>query len=192
MHRWKDRNLYIESRRIYLRPLTIADTTDEYVDGLNNSKVNRFLVEAKRQKHNRESVYSFIEANQSDPNALLLGIFIKNHPQPFIGTIRISGISDYHFCGNIGICFFRVAIWGRGYGGEAIEAAKRMAFQKMGLRYLEAGVYQQNIGSIKAFRNGGFKESHRVENKYRIDDTFDSVIFLYAINPAFELKRALI
>ena len=179
-------SIFLEDGAIFLRPLEIEDITDEYIEGLNDPEVNRYLVNVRINIQTKESVEAFIRSNTGDSSSVLLGIFIKDDPNPFIGTLHVSGIDFFHYLASIGICLFAKRAWKKGCAVQAIKMVKEYLFNIAGLHYLEAGVYSANRSSLKLFANAGFTESHRLRNKYRHMDSFKEVVILESINPAFD------
>ena len=182
-------DIVLTGDRICLKMATSADISEEYIDGLNDPAVNRFLVEVKNRRQTRESVAVFIEENRLDPLSILFSINISQDQSPFIGTVRLYGISEYHWCATVGICIFRKASWGQGYGTEALNLVRGFAFNEMGLHYLEAGVYPENAGSLAIFKKSGFVDSYHIRQKYRYDNRFVDVVMLGAVNPSFDIKK---
>ena len=179
-------SLVIENDRIYLRPLLVEDITEEYVDGLNDPEVNRYLVDVRRNMQTQELVEKYVRSNLENPSAILFGIFVKNESKRMIGTIHISGIDFFHFTAYIGICLFAKEVWKKGYALQAIRLVKDYLFGVLGLHYLEAGVYAKNTNSINLFTRAGFIEWFRVKDKYRFVDGFEEAIYFAAINPLFD------
>lgn len=171
---------------ISLRLLHVKDITDEYINGLNDPVVNRYLVNARIETQTRESVENFINLNLESPSDILFGIFIKNVPEPFVGTLRISGIDFFHYTASVGICLFAKKVWKKGYALQAIQLVKDYLFEVVGLHYIEAGVYCGNANSINLFSRAGFREWYRVKDKYRHSDNFEETVFFSAINPLFD------
>jgi RimJ/RimL family protein N-acetyltransferase len=106
--------------------------------------------------------HNYVKASLEDPDDFLYGIFNPEH----IGTVRLSGIDRRHGFAQVGICIFRPRFWHKGYGGEALRFIKGEA-ARMGIRYLEAGVYAMNRRSSLLFERAGFEETHRLKDKYR-------------------------
>ncbi len=177
----------LENNRIYLRPLRIEDITGEYVQGLNDTEVNRYL-EVRRNVQTCESVEKFVISNMEDQSSILFGIFIKNSREPFIGTIRVHGIDFFHYMASIGICIFAKRAWKKGHAFQALQLVKDYLWGVLGLHYLEAGAYAKNISSINAFTRAGFMEWYRVKDKFRLVDGFEEAVFFAAINPAFDMS----
>lgn len=171
---------------ILVRPLQAEDITDVYVEGLNDPEVNRYLVSVRQLCQTRESVMNYVEANWNDPLSFLFGIFIQNHNDPLVGTVRVHGIDFFHYLASLGICLFTKRTWGKGYAHRALRMVKDWLFTELKLHYLEAGVYEDNVGSLNCFLRAGFAESYRVRGKFRHIDSFVDVIYLAAINDDFD------
>jgi RimJ/RimL family protein N-acetyltransferase len=178
--------IFIDDVNIYLRPLHPEDVTAEYIDGLNDPYVNRYLVDVRQNRQTRDSVTLYIEAQWDNPLSILFGIFIKDNQNPFIGTIRVHNIDQFHFSASVGVCLFAKRAWRRGYACNALRLIKEYLFKDVQIHYLEAGVYAENLNSIYCFLHAGFAEHYRVNNKYRHIDGFEDVIFFAAFNPLFD------
>lgn len=173
----------IETPRLLLRPLQENDVTDEYVAGLNDPKVNQYLLTARLSRQTRDSVTAFVTRNRVDPDAVLFGIFLRDQ-QRLIGTIRLHGIEPVHGTGIIGVCIFLREFWGKGYSSEAISAVSEWAFTHLPVRYLEAGCYETNEGSVKTFLKAGFSVAARFEDKYLHNGRPTPVLVLRRLAPA--------
>ncbi len=177
-------NLLLKTERIYLRPLKKEDITNEYIEGLNDPEVNQYLL--FRHVQTFISVSEYVCKNLESSTMILFGIFLKDDPSPFIGTIRISDIDLFHYLANVGVCLFAKRVWKKGYAVEAMKAIVKYAFSDIGLHYLEAGAYVENTNSIELFRRAGFSETHRIKNKYRHGRKFKEVVCLGIENNDFE------
>lgn len=174
--------IVIETSRLRLRPLREEDVTGEYIAGLNDPKVNEYLVSARLSTQTRESVTAFVHQNARDPSAILFGIFVRDAPR-LIGTIRLHGVEPVHGTATIGVCLFLPAFWGQGYSSEAIAAVSEWAFVNLPVRYLEAGCYEANTGSVETFLRAGFSVAARFEDKYLHRGRPAPVLFLRRLSP---------
>lgn len=120
-------------------------------------------------------------------NNLLLELFL-NKSQCLIGTIRFTDISDFHYCLGVGICIFPKKHWGKGYGTEALVKVKDYAFENLKIHHIEAGVYSENVDSIRLFEKAGFEIYLRNSDKYRLENRFVDVLMLRCINQNFDLS----
>jgi len=181
------KNICLLTDRLKIKLLQVRDITPAYVDGLNDPEVNKFLVNVRLQKQTKKSVADFILFNLQSPTGLLLGIFLKNNGD-LIGTIRISNISNFHYLCTIGICLFHKKYWGNGYALEALNKVSEFVFDSLGIHYIEAGVYADNISSIHLFKRAGFSVKCINKNKFRLDNAFKDVISFGKINTKFDHK----
>lgn len=175
--------IFLTGSHVFLRALTVDDMTDEYIDGLNDPEVNCYLLFARPQT--KATVGEYIRRNEEDRGALLLGVFLKNDPNPFVGTVRISDISWQHWLANVGVCLFARRAWKKGYALEAMGLAVNYCFQELGLHYLEAGAYAENVNSVSLFQRAGFNEVYRIKNKYVHEGRFKEAVYLGIENKAF-------
>ena len=147
-------NLRLERERIYLRPVNVSDATDEYVSWLNDEEVNQFL-EIRFIQHTLDMLRVYIEKVSKDHGILFLAI-IRKDTDKHIGNIKLGPVDWYHRVGDIGIMIGDKASWGQGYAGEAIRLLSDYAFRELVLHKLEAGAYENNVGSIRTFSKAGF------------------------------------
>lgn len=182
-------SLLLEGDNIYLRPLLTDDITVDYINGLNDPEVNKYLVNVRQTVQTYSTVEKYVQSSMQDPHAILFGIFFKNNPKPLIGTVHVSHIDFFHFIASIGICLFSKRVWNKGYAINALNMVKEYLFGTIGLHYLEGGVYAENTNSIKLFTRAGFSEMYRVKNKYRYADSFKEVIIFGLINHSFDMSN---
>ncbi len=180
-----NKKIKLETDRLLIRTLQLSDITDEYIDGLNDPLVNKFLVNARLTKQTKETIGEFITQNLKSKQDILMGVFLKEG-DTLIGTIRISGISEFHYLCNIGICFFNRSYWGKGYAVEALKRTVEFAFCKLNMHYIEAGVYTENAASIKLFERAGFSAQSVYKDKFRYDSGFKEVKIFGKTNNDFD------
>jgi RimJ/RimL family protein N-acetyltransferase len=183
----RNNKIILDGARIYLRPLHPEDVTSEYINSLNDPDVNRYLVNVRQCWQTDKTVRDYVVLNLGSSTSILFGIFVRNEPSaPLVGTVSVSTIDYFHYLASIGICLFAKRSWRKGYAHQALEMVRDYLFSECHLHYLEAGVYAENVDSIKCFLNSGFVEQYRVDNKYRHIDSFAEVIFFAAVNPLFD------
>ena len=178
--------LCLNGEEIYLRPLKAEDVNQNYINGINDPEVNKYLVDVRLNRQTYESIVNFVEYNWREDSCILFGIFYENKEKKLVGTTRISGINWYHYNASVGICLFDKTIWNKGLASQAVELVKKFLFNNLSLHYIEAGAYAINQASIKMFQRAGFREAYRVKNKYRLINTFEEVVYLAAINNGFK------
>ena len=152
----------------YLRPLNAADVHAGYVSGLNDSEVNRYLDGVKHTKQTAQSVNDFVIANEMSTNSVLWGIWQENS-EMHCGTVRLHGIEYQHKTAHIGICLFDKKVWGQHLGKKAISAVTQWAIDELRIRWVEAGAYEENIASQKAFLSAGYSWVFDIPRKYILE-----------------------
>jgi len=158
----------LKSARLYFRTLTEQDATTAYVQWLNDPAVNRFM-EVRHSQQNIETCQSFIRDCNDYPGCFLFGIFV-GHEKTHIGNIKLGPIDRRYGSGQIGLFIGEQSCWGKGYASEAIAAITRFAFDEQGLSRLEAGCYEENLGSLRAFLKCGFSLEGFFRKKFISDD----------------------
>jgi RimJ/RimL family protein N-acetyltransferase len=152
----------------YVRPLLVSDIHDGYVDGLNSPNVNKYLDGVKHMHQTHQSVLDFVVANNQSISSVLWGIWVEGS-EKFCGTVRLHGIELKHFTAHIGICLFDQSVWGKGLGKKAISIVTKWALNDLNLRWVEAGAYQENIASQRAFLSAGYSWKFDIDGKYILE-----------------------
>ena len=182
------KRIVINTDNLKIRTLYPEDINLAYVNGLNDSAVNRFLDTVRRKRQTLKTVNEFVRSNFDSKSDLLLGVFLKESDD-MIGTIRLHDITYHHFLCRLGICFFRKEYWGKGYASEALRHVVDFVFKDMGLHYIESGVFEGNDNSVRLFKRAGFKIQTVYEDVYVHEGNFKNVIVFNVSNPLFRLTK---
>lgn len=164
----------------FLRPLNTSEVHAGYISGLNDPDVNRYLDAVKHKKQTFESVSEFVATNEVSSNSVLWGIWREGF-DIHCGTVRLHGIEHYHKTAHIGICIFDKSAWGQHLGKKAISAVTNWGFNKLDLRWIEAGAYAKNIASQKAFISAGYSWIYNIPGKYIFEGKATTVKVFAAI-----------
>ena len=145
------------SDNFFLRVLQVRDISEAYINWLNNHEIMQYT-EQTRTTHNEQNVASFVSSMLDSSENYLFGIFDDaNH----IGNIKIGPIDSFHKTADISYVIGHKNYWGRGIASMAIKAISEIAFMELELEKIYAGVYGNNIGSIKALQKNNFiQEGH--------------------------------
>lgn len=144
----------IETPRLLLRTLEESDATQVYVDWLNDPDVNQYL-ETRHTVQTIKLCIDFINQCNNDDTAYLFGIFIKETNQ-HIGNVKIGFINNTYKRGQVSLFIGEKKYWGQGYSKELIRAVTKYGFEVLGLHRMEAGCYEDNLGSLKVFLKAGY------------------------------------
>lgn len=144
----------LESDRLLLRPIQISDCGERYLSWLQNPIINRYL-ETRWSEQTLESIRDFVESKIRSDSEVLFAM-IERESNEHIGNIKIGPVNSHHLFADVSYFIGEQSCWGKGYATEAIRAVTRFGFEKLGLYKVQAGVYEANIGSIKALKKVGF------------------------------------
>ena len=158
-------NLILNFDGGFLKPLQISDIHKEYIDGLNDPVVNNFLDSVRSIHQTHESVSDFVFANNASTDSVLWGIWLDDSKK-HVGTVRIHGINARHKTAHIGACIFSQGSWGKGVGGKSIKSITTWAIKDLGMRWVEAGIFADNVYSQKAFISAGYEWIYDIPKKY--------------------------
>jgi ribosomal-protein-alanine N-acetyltransferase len=173
-------NQAIYSQRLFYKKLAESDVTESYSQWLNDSEVNRYI-EARHTHHTVESCREFVRKVNLDPAHHLFGIFLQSDGS-HIGNIKLGFIDKHHDTGQLGILIGQKMCWGKGFATESIKSITLWGFEFLHLEKIEAGCYEENTASLRAF----LKVGYQVEGFLRSHSNFAkkrSASFLLGILP---------
>ncbi len=172
----------LETPQLWLRVLNETAATGPYLSWMQDAEILRFL-EARFGQHTPESLAGFIRSMNDNPDALLLGMFLKEDGR-HVGNIKLGPVSREHARGDIGLLIGDKTVWGRGLATEAITALTRYAFETLRLNRLYAGCYGGNDGSVRAFVKAGWAVEARLPRYWLLGDAWVDHIILGLLNPS--------
>ena len=144
----------IQTNRLHLRSLNAEDATETYVGWLNDPAVNQFL-ETRHATQTIDSCKQFITTCNNSETEHLFGIFLKS-TGAHIGNAKLGCINLIHQRGEISLFIGDKAQWGKKLATEVVTALTSYGFNNLGLEKIEAGCYQDNIGSLRTFLGIGY------------------------------------
>ncbi len=160
-----DENVRIKFEGGWLRQLIPSDVNSTYVDGLNDREVNKYLVNVRQNHQTFKGVTEFVQSDLSSKDSILFGIWFDGMTE-HCGTVRLHGIEYIHRTAHIGICLFDKSVWGKKIGVKSLAVVTQWVFETLKLRWLEAGIYAENIVSEKAFLSAGYEWVYNISDKY--------------------------
>ncbi|MDP2669393.1 MAG: GNAT family N-acetyltransferase [bacterium] len=170
----------ISGEKIDLREVISADVTLEYCAWLNDQEVGKYM-ETRFTKHTIETTKDYVEKANLDPNTVFFAI-VRKDINKFIGTIKLGDIYWDHGFGSVAIMIGDKDSWGKGFAAEAIRLFSDYALVNLKMHKLLAGTYEDNLGSIKAFKKAGFYEEFRQKRQYLSGGKYVDRIVLVKFN----------
>lgn len=148
-----DRDIVIGE--ISLRSLSAESNHSDYVSWLNDPEINRYL--ETRGNKSESDIRDFINASNQNPSVLLLGIFADDK---HIGNIK-ADLVPHHKTAGIGLLIGDKNFHGKGIGTKVIQAVSDLLFsQQYGIYKINAGIYESNTPSVRAFEKAGYKTEY--------------------------------
>ena len=166
----------IETGRLVLRTMEVADASTSYAGWMNDPEIVRYT-ESRFSSHSVADVREYISAVRGDPNSLLLAIETKPDSR-HIGNIKIGPVDWRHRSGDIGLLIGEKDCWGQGFASEAIEALAGYARDTLRLEKVTAGVYAPNASCVRAFEKAGFQREGILRSQYEFEEGRVDVVLL--------------
>lgn len=157
-----------KDNQVYLAPLLENDISVEYINWMNDPEIMKYT-ESGGKNYCISDLQAYVLDMNNSPNNVLMGVFLKSS-NVHIGNIKIGNVSETHKYADVGFIIGNKQYWGKGYATQAIQEMLKLASEKLGLYKVFAGVYANNIGSIKALKKSGFIECGRFKDHCVIDE----------------------
>lgn len=183
----KPDNLIVNGRDIYLRPISLDDISQNYVNWMNDPQINQYL-ESRFSEQTLDSVQDFVISMIESPENILFAI-CEQESGHHVGNIKIGPLNTIHSHAEIGLLIGKKECWGKGYGSEAIALVVEYAFKTLNIHRLTSGAYAENIGSVKAFQKNGFIIEGTYRNHVLHNGVFVDCIRMGIINPDYKHEQ---
>lgn len=141
-----------ESERLLLKELKEKHIDDRYLSWFQDEEVTKFL-EAKNLT--RQSVIDHLR-NGKETNTYFMYAIISKDSSKHIGNLKVGPIQWKHRVSDLVTVIGDRNYWGKGLATEAIKMGNRIAFEIHDLRKLSAGIYSDNVASIKCYQKAGW------------------------------------
>jgi RimJ/RimL family protein N-acetyltransferase len=143
---------YFESERLLLKELEEEHIDDRYLSWFRDEKVTKFL-EAKNLT--KQSVIDHFRYGK-ETNTYYMYAIISKDSSKHIGNLKVGPIEWKHRISDLVTVIGDRDYWGKGLATEAIKMGNRIAFDIHDLRKLSAGIYSDNVASIKCYLKAGW------------------------------------
>ena len=159
----------IETERLILRPLTVADTEDVFL-WAGDPVVNRYMPYPVHQSVEQTKQWLSTLGDKDE-----FGFCLKETGQ-VIGSGSIKYVEEYDAY-ELGYNLNR-AFWGKGYATEAAKAMLQWAYEQRNARKFMARHVTKNTSSGNVIRKCGFQFSHYGQySRYDGIETFDATYY---------------
>jgi len=156
----------LRAGRLSLRPFAPAFLAPRYVAWLNDPEVVRYS-EQRHRMHSLESCRAYVESFAGTPHHLWA--IVANEPSlGHIGNLAAT-VDAPNAVADLAIVVGERAVWGRGYGAEAWQAACDWLLGDGGMRKVTAGTMAENKGMLAIMRKCGMVEEGRRRDQFLLE-----------------------
>ncbi len=145
--------LRLMGERLYLRPVSEEDVTQEYFDWLNNPLINAGLV---KDFYTWNEITEYVKVKSKAPNCYFFAIVTKGSNK-MIGTIKLDSWDKSAQNMELGIMIGDTNFHGKGYGEEACKLLLNFGFNELNLKKIWLAVYESNLPAICLYEKLGFR-----------------------------------
>jgi RimJ/RimL family protein N-acetyltransferase len=161
--------------RATLRLVTLADCTDAYVGWLGDPEVSKYL-ETRWVPQTKGTIEAFVRGMLASPDSYLFAV-LERASERHVGNLKIGPINARHAFADVSYFIGERAMWGRGLASDAIRVAANIAFERLDLHRVQAGLYEGNVGSARALEKAGFRLDGRLRKQLRQGDAWEDHIW---------------
>lgn len=171
--------ILIETDRLILRPLTLADATAMYANWASDYEVARYVTwDTHANVEETSKLMAFWEKQYEQADFYLWGMVIKETGQ-LIGTFAFTDLSDRHQIAELGYCIGK-DWWNQGYTTEAGQALLAFGFDQLGLNRIQAVHDVRNPASGRVMEKLGMTLEGTIKQARLVKGHFVSIC-LYGI-----------
>ena len=169
----------LQGSQVYLRPLSLQDVSDDYIAWMNDYEVVKYT-ESRFMQHTRQSIEDFVRgANNENTHTFAI---IAKEGDTHIGNIKLGGINWHHRYADVGLIIGSKEHYGRGIATECIRLVTEYAFKHLVLHKVWCGIYEPNIGSLRAFQKAGWEIYGTEPQKCLFEGQYVDCHYLHKIN----------
>ena len=143
----------LETERLILRPLNRHFISQDYVNWMNDEKVNRHLESGG--DYTLEKLTAYLKEVEDNPK-YFWAINLKETNQ-HLGNIKIDPIDLNLLWGEYGIMIGDRNAWGKGIAKEASKTVIDFCFNTLNLNQINLGVKKNNLKAISLYEKLGFR-----------------------------------
>ncbi|PHS56338.1 MAG: hypothetical protein COB17_09385 [Sulfurimonas sp.] len=137
---------FLESKRIYLKKISLNDNLDNYLDMVNEVNELKYIDELGRFPINKKDLQEYID----NVSGTFLSIF--NNSDEHIGNIRVTDIHPTNRHCSFGI-LLNSKYRGNGYAKEASKLIIEHLFMNLNVNRIELYVAEQNKFAISLYES---------------------------------------
>jgi RimJ/RimL family protein N-acetyltransferase len=169
----------LEGEKVRLRPVR-EDDLPHFQRWLNDPDVLQWLTLPKGPTMEEER--EWWEAEQRNPDDILWAIETLDGRLLGDLALRPNPVARW---ADLGIAIGEKALWGRGYGSDAIRTVLRHAFTGMGLNRVSLTTDEHNSRALRCYQKCGFVREGLMRQQRLVDGQFRNSVLLGVLREEF-------
>lgn len=174
----------IDTSRLCLRALTLADTDDFFAIYSDPEVMRYWSTPPLVNKAAAGKLISEIQDGFKRHELLKWGIALRND-EHVIGSLTLFHPDFTHRRVEIGYALGR-AYWGKGYMREALTAVIDYAFNTLNFHRIEADVDPRNAASVRALERLGFQREGYLRERWQVNGEIQDALFFGLLRPDWQ------
>ena len=175
--------VFLEGRRVILRPLLESDYGPTYLGWLNDPGINAFS-QKRPFPSGWEAMARYNESLAANPlSGFNLAIVTKSDNR-HIGNIALVNVQPVNRCAEIAILIGDRGCWNQGYGAECIYLLTGHAFEAMNLHKVFAGSF--NPAFVRTVEKLGWVKEGEFRDRIWSGGRYHSQIWMSVLRPEFK------
>ena len=165
---------FIEGKTVDLRPLSLDDVNDAYIDWFNDAEVCAYNSHHV-YPYTRELAIEYVTGVRSQKNDLVLAV-IEKSGGAHVGNIALKNINPVNRSAEFAVILGNKEYWGKGIGKEAAQLIVQHGFEQLNLHRIYCGTSEENIPMQKLAASLGFaQEGIRKEAMFKNGEFVDVI-----------------
>lgn len=169
-----DRQVYIEGKKIFLRPIDGGDT-ERIVAWRNQERVRKNFIYQK--PFTKESHEEWMRTQVQTGHVAQFIICEKDTGRP-VGSVYFRDIDRENKKAEYGIFIGEADAAGRGIGTETARLAVSYARDVLKLHKLMLRVFADNAGAVKSYENAGFVREAHLKDEFLQDGHYRDMLLM--------------
>ena len=152
LNQLKSMTVLLEGTKFQLKPIKVSDITSAYINWLNDAEIMEHT-EQRFRATTLEDASDYVELMAQSKTDLYYGLFYDG---THIGSTKLGKINPNHKTADLSYIVGDKSFWGKGIASKMIKKMVSLAFERLELEKVVAGVYATNLASIRVLEKNRF------------------------------------
>ena len=162
LNQLKSMTVSLEGTKFQLKPVTVNDITLAFINWLNDAEIMQHT-EQQFRTTTLEDASDYVALMAESKTDLFYGLFFEG---THIGSIKLGKINPNHKTADLSYIIGDKSFWGMGIASKMIKKMVSLAFERLELEKIVAGVYATNLASIRVLEKNRFVCEGKQRNQF--------------------------